>query len=103
MEKYLRVTFGESQWDVPLSIIAENRAIYYANLDNPGKQKGQWEWDQTFKQEYYETMNDPKVATDWASGNMDWDDVHLFAVPATIKPMDYRAEWVNAEKTIVEK
>lgn len=102
--KYLRVKFDNELWDIPLSVIAENRARYYANLDVPGKTENNWEWKKVFKSEYDMVMNDAANATNWASGNMDWADVKDYAERVgKVEHDEYGDLWVNAEKFIVEK
>jgi hypothetical protein len=101
--KYLRVVIGSKVYDIPLEVIAENRARYYANFDNPGKNECTWDWKKTYKYEYGLVMADPDVAKGWASNNMDWSDVVNMAVEVLETLDDPHILWVNAEKIIVEK
>jgi hypothetical protein len=102
--KYLRVIIGSKVYDIPLHVIANNRAKYYADLDNPGLKESTWKWKNTFKHEYNLVMDNSDVAKGWASGNMDWVDVVEHAVEIVAKPLeDPHKLWCNAEKSIVEK
>jgi len=101
-DKYLRVTMPDgTKWDVPVMVIAENRAKYYAKADDEfgGSFKRSLNEDTLplFKEDDYEIK-------DWAAGNMDWDDVSHAAVKVTGTPEpDYQEGWVNGEKEVIQK
>lgn len=95
-EKYLRITMpDDSKWDVPAKIIAENRAKYFAKVDP----------DTTYAEEFEFTMTDEYELIDWASGNMDWEDVRNYAQKVEIEPVevDYQEGWINGKKEVVSK
>lgn len=99
-DKYLRVTMPDgSTWDIPILIIAENRAKYYAENDEDflGDVEKALEEDTLplFASDEYEIM-------EWASNNMDWDDVSDFATMVEFSDCDYQEGWINGDKEIVE-
>jgi len=104
---YLRVTMPDgSKWDVPASIIAEERAVYFANNDvghcliTSPKYK---DWLSVYEQEYWYTMNDFLYLEDWATNNMNWSDVRSKAVKVEKpRPIDYQEGWLNGSKKVVE-
>ena len=81
-----------SKYDVPAKIIAENRAAYYNERDE----------DTTYEEEFDYTMEDDGELIDWATNNMDWDEVSDHAVLAGISQPDYQEGWVNGEHEVVE-
>jgi len=105
--KYLRVEMPDgSKWDVPASVVADNRAKYYAEHDT-GKTSGT-EYQKVYKEEYENLMGDDADdydIEDWAANNMNWSDVKKKAKKAPNEeqePIDYQEGWVNGEKEIVE-
>ena len=76
MTKFLRVTMPDgSKWDVPVSVIALDRAKYYADRDFDGDVEKSLNEDTLplFKESDFEVK-------DWAACNMNWSDVESFAV-----------------------
>ena len=92
-QKYLIVKFPTGEkFKVPAKVIAENRTQYYADRD--GFKKGSAEW----KGEFEASMDDFEIY-DWASNNMNWEDLapHAELMPEQSKP-DYEEMWGEAEK-----
>jgi hypothetical protein len=90
--KYLRVTMpDESEWEVPASVIAQNRAEYYAI------------GPKAFEKALQETMKSHDTLKDWASDNMNWKDVMGFAKRIKHPEVpNYQFGWVNGPKEIVD-
>lgn len=40
---------------------------------------------------------------DWASNNMNWNDVKDHAVKVSVKEVDFQEGWVNGEKEVITK
>lgn len=99
MPKMLRVTMPDgSRWDVPVDVIARNRAAYYADRLHGGDIEKSLTEDTLplFESDDYEIE-------DWAANNMDWSDVQAHA--RMVEPAadaDYQEGWVNGEKEVVE-
>jgi hypothetical protein len=93
--KYLRITMPDSsKWDVPEKVIADNRAKYYSEKEG------------NYEEEFNYTMGSEHELTDWAAGNINWDEVEKFASRVPQKgntDVDYQEGWVNGEKEIVER
>lgn len=85
----LRVTFANGEiWDVPAQVVVDSR-------------------DEHYKDEEEDTASQPDhdyEITDWASNNMNWEDLSPYAkfVKQPPKVFDYEADWCNAEKAVVE-
>ena len=102
-KKYLRVQQHDgSRWDVPVDIIARNRAAFYAEKDD--------EFGGDFERSLQEDTlplfaEDDYAIKDWAGGNMDWSDVvdvaTMVVPPKPLSDDDYQEAWVNGEKTVV--
>ena len=65
-------------WGVPIDVIARSRATYFAEEDAH-------EEDDDTRKEIYEkelalALTNDEIIQDWATNNMDWDDVKGFAV-----------------------
>lgn len=91
MTKYLRVDMPDgSKWDVPLEVIASDRATYYAR-----------EYNETLSDD---ERNDIEEVLDWASNNMDWPEVadRATKVSEAAAP-DYNEGWINGHKEVVER
>ena len=108
--KYIKVLFSNGEiYHIPASIVAHERATYYANHDI-GKQKTDLpskEWAECFKKERDYTLGDDFEIIDWANNNMNWEDVekHAILIDSEAKPINKQKEWVNnePEKEIIEK
>jgi hypothetical protein len=92
--KYLRVTMPDgSKWDVPASIVAENRALHYSD----GVKDGDYD------EEYETAMAHEYTIKDWAANNMNWSDVQDEARKVSEPNLgDFQEGWMNGEKEIVE-
>lgn len=97
MTKHLEVEMPDgSVWRIAVAIIAGDRARYYAR-----------EYDGTVQTSLTEDTlplfrNDDFEIIDWATGNMNWEDVkpHAQKVKAP-RNADYADGWVNGKKKIV--
>jgi hypothetical protein len=88
-KKYVVEMEDGSKWAVPVRIIAESRAAYYADADDISVE---------------ESLNDDTVPLfesdnyeihDWAANNMNWKDVAKHAVQISPPNVDYEDGWVN--------
>ena len=75
--KYIEVTDGDYTWKFRASVVAKNRAEYYASVDS----------DTTYDDEFKQTMEDDYELRDWFLNNMDWKDV---AKNATLKEQPFK-------------
>jgi hypothetical protein len=87
-----------SVWAVPVSIIAEDRARYYASeFDGDWKRSLAEDTDPLFRDSEYEIK-------DWAVGNMNWSDVahaaYLLRPPAPLTDADRQDAWNSGAKGI---
>ena len=94
-QKYLRVTMPDgSKWDVPVMLIVNDRAKYYAETD----------LETSFDEEVKFALEDKYEIQDWATNNMNWKDVVLQAqVVNEDRKVDYQEGWINGDKEIIEK
>lgn len=100
MDKTLRITMPDgSKWDVPVMVIARDRAEYYA--DNDDEFGGSYERSlkedtiPLFESDIYEVES-------WAANNMDWGEVEDYAARMSEPSIDYEDGWANGEKEIVD-
>jgi len=97
--KHLFVEMADGIYSIPASVIAKDRAEYYAQLDS----ETGGDYDVVYNEEYHNTIEDDYELVDWASNNMDWDDVVDEATkvdPTTpVDPNDY---WPNANKKVMK-
>ena len=103
-EKYLRVTMEDgSKWDVPVKIIAESRARYYAEKET-GEKNGE-DFEKIFNEEVEYALDEDfdYDVIDWAGNNMNWSDVKDVAVKVSIMKVDFQEGWVNGDKEVVTK
>ena len=100
--KVLRVEMPDgSKWDVPAELIAESRARYFAKHDAGGDEKTE-EYLKAYTEEFETTMNDEYELMDWASNNMDWEDVKDSAKKFSDGDApDYQDGWTNGDKWVV--
>ena len=96
-QKYLRVTMPDgSRWDVPVMLIVNDRAKYYA--------KTRLDPETHFKKEVEYALNDECEIKDWAANNMNWEDVVLQAqIVLEVREVDYQEGWINGEQEVIEK
>ena len=96
---YLRVTMPDgARWDVPVMVIARNRAEHYKDeFENNLERSLGEDTIPLFEDSSFEII-------DWAANNMDWDDVSVFAKEAPRERtvlVDYQEGWMNSDKEIV--
>ena len=104
--KCLQVTMPNGErWVVPISIIAKDRATYYANKDAEKEGLSGTERDERYEEEYDLAMEDSLEIYDWAPNNMNWVDVKDYATfigSEKLSDRDYQEGWVNGEKKIID-
>lgn len=85
-----------SIWEVPVWVVAEDRAAYFAH-EFGGYLPQSLEEDTVplFLQDHSEIL-------DWASNNMDWDQVKMYAkqLDGEIE-VDYQEGWINGDNKVV--
>jgi hypothetical protein len=85
-----------SKWDVPVSVIAQNRAEYYKDAFDGDLQRSLDEDTlPLFEASRFEIE-------DWAANNMNWSDVERVAMMTSQPEIDYQEGWVNGGKEVVE-
>lgn len=85
----------DSIWHVPVGVIALDWAKNHAS-EYDGMNEAIAEASKLFKESKREII-------DWASNNMDWDDVEIYADQVgDPEPPDYQDGWVNGKKLIVQ-
>lgn len=108
--KYLKIVFsnGES-YDIPATVVAHERATYYANHDE-GKEMDEKgdnpAWTKVYNDERKFTLEDDYELIDWAKNNMNWEDVEEYAVIAPLDPdkgINKHKEWTENDIEVVEK
>jgi len=100
--KFLKVSMPDgSKWKVPVRVIAENRAKYYL-----GK-KEYSTLEESLKEDTLPLFEEDEFEVeDWASNNMDWEDVEKYAIQIKSNQMsneDFQEGWVNGVKEIIEE
>lgn len=96
--KYLRVKMEDgSEYDIPVNVIAENRAEYYSDeFDNDLQRSLKEDTMPLFESDNYKIE-------DWAANNMNWSDVESIAVKISNESVDFQEGWINGDKKIVIK
>ena len=90
MTKYIYVTMPDnSQYKIPASIIASDRARHYEKHHKD-------DFDAIFE----ETIVDDDIILDWGRNNMDWDEVKEHAILVINPDVDYDDGWLNGNKFI---
>ncbi len=92
--KHFFITFSNNEtWKVPIDVIAENRADYYAcKVD--GYEQGSDGWDE----EVQAGLNDCKELEDWMSNNMDWENIKAHAIlEISEEEYNYDSGFFNAD------
>lgn len=96
MDKCLRVHMPDgSIWDVPVEVVAYDRAKHFAH-EYSGDINLSLKEDTIllFELDEYEII-------DWASNNMNWSDVKMYARPSKDPdPVSLEEGWRNGEKEI---
>uniref|UniRef100_UPI004055E446 hypothetical protein n=1 Tax=Roseivirga sp. TaxID=1964215 RepID=UPI004055E446 len=67
--KVIKCNTPKGQFQIPLKLVAENRADYYA-VEVDGNEKGSQEW----QEEVDWVMNDNYEGIDWLLNNTNWED-----------------------------
>lgn len=94
-KKYVTTMPDGSKWAVPVSIIAADRAKYYAHEFGG-------DIDKSLKEDTGPLFDaDEFEIEDWAQNNMDWDDVKTSAVRVEDSACDYQDGWTNGEHEIL--
>lgn len=84
-----------SKWSVKVSHIIESRAERYADQYDGDVDKARHDTIELFECDDYEIE-------DWASNNMNWDEIKEFAVKVSEPaPVDYEDGWRNGEKEVI--
>jgi hypothetical protein len=98
LDRMYRVIFANGDmWDIPVEIIARNRAEYYASTDPDFKDDINKSLEEDtiplFESDYYEIK-------DWAQNNMNWKDVkHRALFVGRVDSMfAYEEMWTNPEE-----
>lgn len=86
-----------SQWGVPVDIIARSRAEYHAGLYGGDCERSLKEGTLPLFAEY------PYMIEDWATNNMDWEDVASYAFNIRkAPPIDFDAGWYCGHIGVIE-
>ncbi len=98
--KYMIVDTPKGQYEIPLQLIAEHRADYYA-VEVDGHEKGSPEY--LAEVEY--AMTDSYEAKDWILNNTDWKDWYSVAVKINEKINVTDADFFTSSEnlSIIEK
>lgn len=84
-----------SKWTVPVSLIAMNRATYYAKNDSVSIEASlNNDTLPLFEANEFEIK-------DWAANNMNWEDVEHMAVCIGKGDTDYQEGWINGDNKII--
>lgn len=100
--KFLIVEMSDgTRWAIPAMAIAKDRAAYLAKRD---AESGLGDYDHIYEEEIVWAMSDDYEIRDWASNNMNWEDVSSWATQLKSVPpkVDYHKDWVNAPKSLQE-
>lgn len=94
-KKYITTMHDGSEWSIPVSLIALDRANYYSKEYNGNIEKSLNEDTVPFFEENYDEIED------WARNNINWSDVVKTA--KCIKPPvdNYEDGWMNGEYRIM--
>ena len=87
---YVTVMPDGSEWGVPLSVIAENKARYYMSIDEVS-------FEESLEETYKVFEEFESEIADWASNNMDWSEVSAFAILLRAGSTDFDEGWTNGE------
>jgi len=104
--KYLQITMPNGErWGVPISVIARDRANYYADKDTERDGLSKEQRDKRYEDEYRYTLEDELEIYDWAPNNMNWIDVKEHAIEIGAERLTergYQEGWINGDKTIID-
>lgn len=93
----LRVLFENGEcYDIPVDVILDSRAEHYADVDGI-------DFEEYVKLEPHDSVDDYDIK-DWASNNMDWSDVKVYAVKVhESNHFDYEYAFTNADKEVINE
>jgi len=94
-KQYIITMEDQSQWAVPVKVIALNRAAYYAEKEFDGDLERSLQEDTV---PFFEA--DDEAIEDWAKNNMLWIEVVEFASQVKSPEIDFEDGWANGEATI---
>ena len=96
MKKIIELTFEDGEkWQIPLELIAKNRADYYHIKAFKEKDES---FDYDGEVDY--VMKDNFEGEDWLKNNMDLNDFEKEVVKIPIQPQN--KDWSNADSCIKE-
>ena len=99
LDSHLEVEMpDQSKWMVPVRLVAESRARYYA------EDRGEFDGDvqRSLDEDTVPLFEDDhSEIIDWAANNMDWDDVAHEAFCSSKGDTDFQEGWCNGEKKVV--
>lgn len=87
-KNYIFEMSDNSLWSIPIKLIADSRADYYASHDGVSFEEALKETLEVFEEDAY-------LIHDWATNNMDWGDVKTEAKKIAHGELDLQNEWVN--------
>jgi hypothetical protein len=88
-----------SKWDVPVMVIARNRAEHYVAAD----EEFGGDFQKALKEDTIPLFeSDDYEIEDWAANNMNWNEVKAHAVRVEDGEIDFEEGWANGEKEIVD-
>jgi hypothetical protein len=85
MSKFIEINDSGYVWVVPLEVIADNRATYYA--------------EDGYNEEFNFTMNDGYEALDWFLNNMNFSDVSGEAKLVKVPPQKLEPDMYSGTTT----
>jgi len=92
MSKVIEIKQRGYVWHVPIEVIANDRAKWYAKDD------------EEYKEEYEFTLKDTYAASDWFFNNMNWEDVEdkatLVHIPDPFTKPDFSEEFESSTKDV---
>lgn len=97
LEKEYVVTMENGEkWSIPVSVIAQDRATYYAARDFGG------DVGKSLKEDTAPLFSDDDYEIeDWAKNNMNWSDVEKHATLKEKGNTDYQEGWMNGEVEVL--
>lgn len=98
---YIITASDGSQWSIPIKVIADNRAKYYASMERISSKQALEDTIEEFEASYWNDGAD--FIEGWARDNMDWCDVQSVAVKIRdANSLDMEKEWTNPEFAEIE-
>lgn len=92
MTHFLEFQFSDGTYHIPITVIAKDRAEYYANVDF-ADEIGSSTWEEDFNKEYNYTMSHNDEIYDWLRNNMNWEDLEKYAVKYSNRVVNHEQEW----------